>query len=125
MCDALYVQGSNFKDVSCFEDHSAVTYLVADLTPFSGSMLKILRLKKGFMDRFIRDTLKARQCWYKSRYLNFQYEANIYLPEDRDRVKVPVLFMGAKEDPIFRPKPLISLIEAGLLATLEHLFSFS
>lgn len=76
--------------------------------------------KKSFMDRFSRDGFEGAQCWYRATKENYQYEADKNLPEGRDTVNVPVLYIGAKDDAVCRPEALIPSIQKGLLPHLEQ-----
>jgi soluble epoxide hydrolase/lipid-phosphate phosphatase len=62
--------------------------------------------KKTFIDRMTRDGFKGPQCWYKAMARNYQHECVKLLPGDRDRVKVPVLCIGCKDDAVCRPEAL-------------------
>ncbi|KAF2210276.1 hypothetical protein CERZMDRAFT_45739 [Cercospora zeae-maydis SCOH1-5] len=76
--------------------------------------------RQAFIDRMSRDGFEGPQCWYLARKNNDQYEADRNLPEDRDKVNVPALFVGGKDDSVCRPEPLIQLVERGLLPKLEQ-----
>ncbi|KAL6704845.1 hypothetical protein ACN47E_007528 [Coniothyrium glycines] len=76
--------------------------------------------KKSFIDRMARDGFEGPQKWYVATNENHQHEADKNLPEGVDTVKVPVLYIGAKQDPVCRPEGLIPSIQAGLLPELEQ-----
>jgi soluble epoxide hydrolase/lipid-phosphate phosphatase len=78
------------------------------------------KFKQEFIDRFTRDGFEAPVCWYKVTTENHTYESDKHLPESADKVNVPVLYMGGKEDAVCRPEAMNPFIEAGLLPHLEQ-----
>ncbi|KNG48137.1 epoxide hydrolase-like protein [Stemphylium lycopersici] len=76
--------------------------------------------KKAFMDRMSRDGFESPQCWYRATVFGSQYECDKNLPEDRDKVNVPTLFIGCKDDYVCRPEAMYPSIQAGLLPHLEQ-----
>lgn len=78
------------------------------------------KFKQEFIDRFTRDGFEGAVCWYKVNTENHQYESDKQLPESADKVNVPVLYMGGKDDAVCRPEAMIPAIKAGLLPQLEQ-----
>lgn len=77
-------------------------------------------MKTAFVERMRRDGFDGPQCWYKATNSNLQYECDSQLPEDRDKVNVPALYIGAKEDAVCRPEGMMPAIQKGLLPHLER-----
>ncbi|KAK0387515.1 hypothetical protein NLU13_3761 [Sarocladium strictum] len=118
---AIHGKGESLKDFFCVKD-ALRNYLLADgeenpVRPYAEDP----SLRQAFVDRFNRDGFQGPQCWYKARFLNHQYRADKNLPESRDKVNVPTLFVGGKEDAVCRPEGLIPHIKAGLLPKLEQM----
>jgi soluble epoxide hydrolase/lipid-phosphate phosphatase len=78
------------------------------------------KFKKDFIDRFRRDGFEGPQCWYKAVMANYQSQTEKQLPEGADKVTVPVLYIGCKDDGVCRPEVMDSSIQAGLLPQLEQ-----
>jgi soluble epoxide hydrolase/lipid-phosphate phosphatase len=78
------------------------------------------KFKKDFIDRFRRDGFEAPQCWYKAVVSNYQSQAEKQLPEGAEKVTVPVLYIGCKDDGLCRPEAMYPSIQAGLLPQLEQ-----
>jgi len=76
--------------------------------------------KKAFIDRMSRDGFEAPQCWYRATVFNKQHECDKELPEGRDKVEVPVLYLGGKDDAVCRPEVMYPAIEKGWLPKLEQ-----
>jgi soluble epoxide hydrolase/lipid-phosphate phosphatase len=76
--------------------------------------------KKEFIDRMSRDGFEGSQCWYKAMVRNYQHESDKFLPEDRDTVHVPALYIGCKDDAVCRPEGMYESIQKGLLPHLEQ-----
>jgi soluble epoxide hydrolase/lipid-phosphate phosphatase len=76
--------------------------------------------KQDFIDRFTRDGFEGAQCWYKANTENHQYESDKNLPEGAEKVNVPMLYMGAKDDAVCRPEAMIPAIKGGLVPHLEQ-----
>ncbi|KAI8942005.1 hypothetical protein NX059_000113 [Plenodomus lindquistii] len=77
-------------------------------------------LKSAFISQFKSDGMTAPLNWYKATTLQHQHASDSALPETTDKVTVPVLYIGCKEDPVCRPEGLIPSIRAGLLPNLEQ-----
>lgn len=75
--------------------------------------------KKTFIDRMTRDGFEGPQCWYRATVLNYQSASDKELPRDRMVVKVPALYIGAKDDPVCRPE-IMNSYKAQLLPHLEE-----
>lgn len=76
--------------------------------------------KQAFIDRMTRDGFEGPQCWYKATTENVQYECDKDLPEGVDKVEVPLLYIGAKDDAVCRPETMYPAIQSGLLPQLEQ-----
>lgn len=76
--------------------------------------------KKAFMDRLSRDGFDAPQCWYRATKENVHLEGDCKLPEERDVVNVPALYIGATGDVVARPETMYESIKKGLLPQLEQ-----
>lgn len=76
--------------------------------------------KKDFIDRFTRDGFEAPVCWYKANTEQHHYNSDKDLPEGAEKVNVPVLYMGGKDDAVCRPEAMVPAIKAGLLPHLEQ-----
>jgi len=49
-----------------------------------------------------------------------QYQSDKELPAGVEKMKVPVLYIGAKDDVVCRPESMVPSIQAGLLPQLEQ-----
>jgi pimeloyl-ACP methyl ester carboxylesterase len=77
-------------------------------------------LRKTFVERMRRDGFEAPVCWYKATTRNLQHNVDVKLPEDRDVVNVPTLYIGCKQDVVCRPEIMYESINKGLLPQLEQ-----
>jgi pimeloyl-ACP methyl ester carboxylesterase len=66
-----------------------------------------------------RDGFDAPQCWYRA-FIEQQHLCDKELPESRDKVDVPVLYIGGKEDATCRSEAMYPAIQAGLLPHLDQ-----
>jgi soluble epoxide hydrolase/lipid-phosphate phosphatase len=87
-----------------------------ELRPYA----KDSNFKKAFIDRMSRDGFEGPQCWYRATVEQKQLECDKNLPEGVDRVEVPVLYVGAKDDAVCRPEAMARSIQAGWLPKLEQ-----
>jgi len=78
------------------------------------------KTKQAFIDRFNRDGFEAPQCWYHATRSNHQHESDKNLPEDRNKVNVPSLYMGGKDDGVCTPEMMFPTIQQGLLPHLTQ-----
>jgi pimeloyl-ACP methyl ester carboxylesterase len=78
------------------------------------------KFKQDFIDRMNRDGFEGPQCWYIATKDNYHIQADKDLPEDADKVDVPVLYIGCKDDAVCRPEAMHGSIQAGLLPKLEE-----
>lgn len=78
------------------------------------------QLKRDFIERMTRDGFEAPQCWYLAAKNNYQHEVDKQLPESADKVNVPLLYIGCKQDPVCRPEAMYRAIQAGLVPQLEQ-----
>jgi len=118
--DVLHAEGLNLWEFMCVYD-ALRNYLTKGGRPLTlRPYARDPAYRKAFIDRLSRDGFEGPQCWYLARRYNHQYEADRKLPADRDKVNVPVLFVGGKEDSVCRPEPLAQLVERGLLPELEQ-----
>lgn len=78
------------------------------------------KMKQAFIDRFTRDGFEAPQCWYNATVLQHHTASDKNLPEGVDKVNVPALYIGGKDDAVCRPEAMIPAIQAGLLPHLEQ-----
>ncbi|KAF2821429.1 epoxide hydrolase-like protein [Ophiobolus disseminans] len=76
--------------------------------------------KQAFIDRMTRDGFDAPQCWYRATVEQYQYACDKELPEGRDKVEVPVLYVGGKDDAVCRPESMYPAIQQGWLPQLEQ-----
>ena len=118
---AMHGQGSTMKDYFCVPDAmreylTHKTHPDIQLRPYAQNA----SFKKTFIDRMTRDGFEGSQCWYKAMARNYQHECDKLLPVDRDRVEVPVLYIGCKDDVVCRPEALHKSIKKGLLPQLEQ-----
>lgn len=122
--DRIYqaMHGAGDTMVKMFTSTNAMReYLTHGGSPITlRSYAEDAEFKKAFMDRFSRDGFEGAQCWYRAMQENHQYEADKNLPEDRDKVNVPVLYIGATGDAVCRPEALIPSVQQGLLPHLEQ-----
>lgn len=96
-------------------------YLVSDEPePEIHAYAKDPAFRKAFVERMQHDGFEGPQCWYRATAQNYQYECDKELPEGRDRVEVPVLYIGSTEDVVCRPELMQPSIEKGLLPLLEQ-----
>jgi soluble epoxide hydrolase/lipid-phosphate phosphatase len=77
-------------------------------------------LKQAFIDRMSRDGFEGPLCWYLAITGQKQTECDKDLPEGADKVNVPTLYIGAKDDAVGRPEAMYPYIQAGLLPHLEQ-----
>ena len=80
---------------------------------------KYPEFKKTFIDRMTRDGFEGPQCWYRATCENYQTASDKELPRDRMVVKVPALYIGAKDDPVCPPEIMIPYKQQ-LLPQLEE-----
>ncbi|KAF2030770.1 alpha/beta-hydrolase [Setomelanomma holmii] len=78
------------------------------------------KFRQAFISRMRRDGFDGPQCWYKAAVFQKQYECDSLLPEAVDKVNVPMLYIGAKDDAVCRPEAMYPYIQAGLLPHLEQ-----
>ncbi|KAJ4363469.1 hypothetical protein N0V83_009763 [Neocucurbitaria cava] len=78
------------------------------------------QFKKDFMARLERDGFEGAQCWYQAFVGKYQHQCDSKLPEGADKVDVPTLYIGCKEDAVCRPESMYPTIQAGLLPHLEQ-----
>jgi pimeloyl-ACP methyl ester carboxylesterase len=76
--------------------------------------------RQNFIDRFSRDGFEAPQCWYKSRAYNLQHQCDRELPLSRDKVEVPMLYIGTTEDPVCIPERALEAMQLGQTPKLEQ-----
>ena len=76
--------------------------------------------KDAFVCRFARDGFAGPLCWYKATVDNHQHQCDSKLSESVNKVDVPILFIGAKDDAVCRPEVMLPSIKAGLLPQLEQ-----
>ncbi|KAF2846437.1 epoxide hydrolase-like protein [Plenodomus tracheiphilus IPT5] len=77
-------------------------------------------LRSTFLNQFTTAGMTAPMNWYKATVLNHQHASDSALPETADKINVPVLYIGTKEDPMCKPETMIPSIRAGLLPKLEQ-----
>lgn len=78
------------------------------------------RSKQAFLDRLARDGFDGAQCWYKATTSNIQSQSDSELPKGRERVNVPVLYIGCKWDAVCRPEGMMEAKLKGWLPDLEE-----
>jgi soluble epoxide hydrolase/lipid-phosphate phosphatase len=76
--------------------------------------------KQAFIDRMTRDGFEGPLCWYKAATQGIHHESDKNLPEAVATVEVPLLYIGATEDPVCRPEGMYAPIQAGLLPKVEQ-----
>jgi soluble epoxide hydrolase / lipid-phosphate phosphatase len=118
--DALHGQGDTLKELFCVPDGLRNYLLHEERNIPNRPYAQNSAARNAFIERFKRDGFEGPQCWYRARYLGYEYEVDKNLPEDRDTVNVPTLFVGGKDDFVCRPEALQPHIEAGLLPKLEQ-----
>jgi soluble epoxide hydrolase/lipid-phosphate phosphatase len=64
------------------------------------------KFRQAFIDRMSRDGFEAPQCWYRAMVDQKQAESDKNLPEGADKVEVPLLYVGAKDDAVCRPESM-------------------
>lgn len=74
--------------------------------------------RKLFIERMKRDGFEGPQCWYRAQVGNVNLESQKALPQDRDVVKVPTLFIGGAQDTVCLSKAIYGPQQAGLLPHL-------
>ncbi|KAM0134313.1 hypothetical protein ACHAO1_005708 [Botrytis cinerea] len=77
------------------------------------------KFRQDFIDRMRRDGFDAPQCWYRA-FLEQQHLCDKNLPEGRDKVDVPVLYIGGKDDSVCRVEAMYPAIEQGWLPKLDQ-----
>lgn len=78
------------------------------------------KFKEDFIARMSRDGFEGAQCWYIATKDNYHLQSDRKIPESADRVDVPVLYVGCKDDAVCRGEIMNASIEAGLLPKLEQ-----
>jgi soluble epoxide hydrolase/lipid-phosphate phosphatase len=78
------------------------------------------KFKQDFIDRMTHDGFEGALCWYKATTQQKQYESDKDLPEGAEKVNVPLLYIGAKDDAVCRPEAMYPSIQAGLLPNVEQ-----
>lgn len=78
------------------------------------------KLRQGFIDRLSKDGFEGAQCWYIATKDNYQTQCDKELPEGRDKVDVPVLYIGSKYDAVCRPEAMAQSKQLGWLPDLEE-----
>jgi pimeloyl-ACP methyl ester carboxylesterase len=119
--NAMHGQGETMKQFFCMPNAlrdylTGKTNQQVDLRPYAQDAT----FKQNFVDRMRRDGFEGPLCWYKVWTQNYQLQCDRELPEDRDKVEVPVLYIGCKEDAVCRPEIMYESIEKGLLPHLEQ-----
>lgn len=117
---AMHGQVNTLKDFFCQFD-GLRNYLVnggtqVQLRPYAQDAA----LKQAFIDRFTRDGFEAPVCWYLATRSGIQHESDKNLPAGVEKMEIPVLYIGAKEDVVCRPESMVPVIQAGLLPQLEQ-----
>ncbi|KAH6652832.1 epoxide hydrolase [Truncatella angustata] len=77
-------------------------------------------LRKKYIERFQRDGFEGPACYYKSTANNVQHKVEKTIPEERQIIKVPVLYIGCLQDAVCRPEALIPAKQGGFLPDLEE-----
>ncbi|KAF1948649.1 alpha/beta-hydrolase [Byssothecium circinans] len=116
----LHGQGETMKKFFCvpgaFRDYLEKGGPEIPLRPYADDPAA----KKAFVDRMTRDGFEGPQCWYKSMVENHQHDVDKNLPAAVDKVNVPTLYIGCKEDFVCRPELMFAEKEKGLLPHLEE-----
>lgn len=77
------------------------------------------KFRQDFIDRMRRDGFDAPQCWYRA-FMEQQYSCDKDLPEGRNKVDVPVLYIGGKDDAACRAEAMYPAIQQGWLPKLDQ-----
>jgi soluble epoxide hydrolase/lipid-phosphate phosphatase len=115
----LHGTGDTMKRFLCVKDALRNHLTGSEPSPEVRPYAQDPGFKKAFIERMRHDGFDAPLCWYKAAVFNFQHENDKNLPEGRDKLEVPVLYMGGKEDVVTRPEVMQPAIEKGLLPQLE------
>lgn len=117
----LHAQGSDgMKRFFCvpdaFRDYLTKGGEDFEIRPYA----KDTKFKEAFIKRMSRDGFEGPQNWYIATKDNLQTQCDKELPEGRDKINVPVLYIGSKDDAVCRPENMGPAKEAGLLPDLEE-----
>lgn len=118
---ALHAQGSDaMKNFFCVPN-AMREYLEGkgeepDVRPYA----KDPKFRHEFVERLTRDGFDGPQCWYKSTKDGIQSGVDAALPEERDKVNVPTLYVGCKWDAVCRPEGMAQSKLNGWLPDLEE-----
>lgn len=77
------------------------------------------KFRQDFIDRMRRNGFDAPQCSYRT-FIGQQHLCDKELPENRDKVNVPVLYSGGKEDATCRSDAMYQAFQAELLLHLDQ-----
>lgn len=77
-------------------------------------------LRREFTERFQHDGFEAPLCYYKNAYSEAQYQTIKALEKDRFVVRVPVLYISCRQDPVCRPELIVPAKQGGFLPDLQE-----
>jgi soluble epoxide hydrolase/lipid-phosphate phosphatase len=120
---AMHGSAENMKRIFCSTDAMRNYLLNGDVEITEAELRQYAKdpaFKKEFIDRFTRDGFEGPVCWYKANTEQHHYNSDKDLLEGAEKVNIPMLYMGAKEDAVCRPEGMIPSIQAGLLPHLEQ-----
>ena len=117
----LHGIGDTSKRFFCTPDafRNHLTNANSDPDPEVRPYAQDAKFRQDFIDRMRRDRFDAPQCWYRA-FFEHQYSCDKELTEDRDKVDVPVLYVGGKDDAPCRVETMYPAIEKGWLPMLEE-----
>ncbi|KAK6605435.1 putative epoxide hydrolase [Botrytis cinerea] len=115
----IHGAGDSLKQYFCFPNvirqHLTNSAPGPEVRPYAQDT----KFRQDFIDRMRRDGFDAPQCWYRA-FLEQQHLCDKNLPEGRDKVDVPVLYIGGKDDSVCRVEAMYPAIEQGWLPKLDQ-----
>lgn len=115
----LHGTGDTMKRFFCAPDAMRQQLTSNDPDPELRLYAQDPKFRQDFIDRMRRDGFDAPQCWYRA-FIEQQHLCDKELPESRDKLNVPVLYIGGKEDATCRSEAIYPAIQAGLLPHLDQ-----
>ncbi|KAH9211807.1 epoxide hydrolase-like protein [Leptodontidium sp. 2 PMI_412] len=115
----LHGTGDTSKRFFCVPNAMRQHLTSSDPDPEIRPYAQDAKFRQDFIDRMRRDGFDAPQCWYRA-FVEQQYSCDKDLPESRDMVDVPVLYIGGKDDATCRVEAMFPAIQQGLLPKLDQ-----
>ncbi|KAM0131789.1 hypothetical protein ACHAP3_006786 [Botrytis cinerea] len=115
----IHGAGDSLKQYFCFPNVIRQHLTNSAPGPEVRAYAQDTKFRQDFIDRMRRDGFDAPQCWYRA-FLEQQHLCDKNLPEGRDKVDVPVLYIGGKDDSVCRVEAMYPAIEQGWLPKLDQ-----